>query len=95
MRFEHVKNKIGYPCIFSRSTEDAVANLLRLITGTQCGFDEGPSAWRAVLQEALDGQHDLLELNYCGGAFTADQWQVILKGVVDGLEVFIANQSNA
>jgi hypothetical protein len=95
MRFEHVKNTIGYPCIFSRSTEDAVRNLLQLITGRQCGFNEGPSAWHAVLQEVLDGQHDLLELNFCGGAFTADQWQAILKAVIDGLEVFMAKQSNA
>jgi hypothetical protein len=86
MRFEHLKNKIGYACIFSRSAEEAVTNMLRLIIGKQCGFDEGASAWRAVLHEVLEGQDDLLELNYCGAAFTVDQWRAILKEVIDGLE---------
>lgn len=86
MRFEHAKGKIGYPCIFDRSTEDSINNLLRLILNRECGFDEGAAAWRSTLQEGLDGPYDLLELNFCGASHSADQWRTILKGVIAGLQ---------
>jgi hypothetical protein len=86
MRFDETKNKFGYPCIFCKSTEEAVGNLLRLIMGKQPGFDQGAAVWRATLKEWLEGNYPLLDLNYCGASFSEEQWKAILQGVVKGLE---------
>jgi hypothetical protein len=86
MRFNEKKNKIGYPCIFSKSTAEAIDNLLRQIIKKQCGFDEGAAVWRTTLKEWLEGDYDLLDLNYCGAAFSEEQWKNILAGIVKGLE---------
>ena len=86
MHFDEGKNKLGYPSIFCKTTREAVENLLRLIVGKQCGFDEGTAEWRASIAEWLDGDYALLELNYCGASFSEDQWREILQGVINGLE---------
>ena len=86
MKFEQAKNKIGYPCLYSESPEDATSNLLRLILHKQCGFDEGASEWSHQLKKWLDSNFDLSELNYCGAAFRPEQWREILVGVLRGLE---------
>lgn len=86
MRFNETKNKLGYPCIFFQSTEEAVNNLLDLILENRCGFDEGAALWRKTLKEWLKGNYDLLELNDCGASFSEGQWRNILEGVVRGLE---------
>ncbi len=86
MRFDETKNKIGYPCIFCKSTEEAVENLLRVIIGKQPGFNEGATVWRTSLEEWLAGDYPLLELNYCGASFSEEEWKEILQRVVKGLE---------
>jgi hypothetical protein len=86
MRFNEIKDKLGYPCIFCKSTDEAVNNLLRLILENQCGFDEGAAVWRTTLKEWLDGNYNLLELNYSGASFSEEQWKNILEGVIKGLE---------
>lgn len=85
MRFDNVKRKTGYVCIYSPTTEEAAAHLLGLIARRQPGFDEGAAAWRAALQEGLEPQRDLSELNWAGAAFTAEEWREILQRVIDGL----------
>ena len=94
MNFEQAKNKIGYPCIFSRSPEKAAENLLRLILNRQCGFDEGQDVWRKLLQEGLDGDHDLLELNFCGAAFDASEWRAVFRLVIDGLSLEVDDKTS-
>lgn len=86
MLFDDTKNKLGYPCIFCKSTEEAIDNLLRLIIGKQPGFDEGAAEWRITLREWIEGDFDLLDLNYCGASFSEEEWRTILAGVVKGLE---------
>lgn len=78
-------NSIGYACIFASSPEDARDNLLRLITQRIGGYDEGPEAWCAIMQEWLTGPYDLLDLNYCGARFSVEQWRTILQETIDRL----------
>ena len=86
MNFDHAKNKIGYPCIFSQSTEEAISSLLRLILNKECGFNEGATQWSKELSRWLDRKFDLSELNHCGASFSAEQWRDILTKVIDGLK---------
>jgi hypothetical protein len=79
-------NKIGYPCIFSRTTDEAVENLLRLIVGRQCGFDEGARAWCDELKIWLEDGKDLTPLNASGANYDGAQWRDILERVVRGLD---------
>ncbi|HLJ56590.1 MAG TPA: hypothetical protein VKT77_16245 [Chthonomonadaceae bacterium] len=79
-------DKIGYVCIYSRTPEEAAQNVLRLIVGGQCGFDEGAEAWRAEIHEWLEGGADLRPLNNCGASLTVAQWRAALERVVAGLD---------
>jgi hypothetical protein len=92
MKFATGDAKIGYPCIFSTSVEDAASNLLRLITKKQCGYDEGAEWWVSHLSEWLDNPHGLLSLNCCGAKFTENQWRSILHRVIDGLKAHLPEQ---
>jgi hypothetical protein len=87
MSYQYYANKIGYPCIFSKSTEDAAENLLRLIVNKQCGYVEGVLEWTQVCNEWLMGKYDLAELNFCGASFTETEWKNILGLVIRGLNM--------
>ncbi len=86
MNVSETQNRIGYPCIFSRTPDDAAENLVRLISRQECGYVEGSTEWIAALRLWLEPNVDLLPLNYCGARFSAEQWRTILEKVVQGLE---------
>lgn len=86
MNVSETQNRIGYPCIFSRTPDDAADNLVRLISRQECGYVEGAAAWVATLWLWLEPDVDLLRLNFCGATFCAQQWRVILEKVVQALE---------
>ena len=89
MDFKQLALRIGYPSIFSSSPEDAAANLFRLITNRQGGYDEGAHQWHGEVSRILDGTDDLLELNACGAKFTEDQWRQALRILRDDLGSFL------
>jgi hypothetical protein len=84
MNLEALAKKVGYVCIYSRSVEDAAANLHRLITSQTCGFDEGTEAWRASLGALM--QSDLRVLNWAGATFAEHEWRSILDKVRSKLQ---------
>jgi hypothetical protein len=86
MNLQQFQNSIGYPCIFSRTTDEAADNLVRLITRQECGYVEGTAQWIAALRLWLEPGVDLLRLNFCGARFSADQWRTILTRVLLALE---------
>jgi len=85
MSHEHFAAKIAYACIFAQTVEDASVNLVRLITSSEGGFDEGIATWRVVLKDYLESPDDLLGLNRFGAKFTTAQWHLILEQVYNGL----------
>jgi hypothetical protein len=94
MDIKAVAMALGYPSIFSKSSEDAASNLFRLIVNQECGYDEGAHYWHKTVSDLLDGEHDLLELNACGAKLTADQWRRALQLLYTDLSVFIDNASD-
>lgn len=86
MNLQQFQNSIGYPCIFSRTPEDAAQNLVRLISRQECGYVEGTAVWIAALRLWLEPNVDLLQLNYCGASFSSQQWRTILEMVIRALE---------
>lgn len=78
------KSKIGYPCVFSESPDDAVGNLLRLILKQECGYDEGAAYWAATITDWLESDCDLSKLSD-GTAFSSEQWRHILMRVAQAL----------
>jgi hypothetical protein len=79
MNLELLAKKVGYACIFSRTVDDASANLHRLMTSQTCGFDEGVETWRESLSVLMQG--DLGLLNWAGATFTEHEWRSILANV--------------
>jgi hypothetical protein len=79
MNLEALAKKVGYVGIFSRTVEDASANLHRLMTSQTCGFDEGVETWRESLSVLM--QSDLRLLNWAGATFTEHEWRLILENV--------------
>ena len=86
MNLKQFQNSIGYPCIFSRTPEEAAYNLAHLITHQDCGYVEGTTQWIAALRLWLEPNVDLLQLNFCGASFNAQQWRTILEQVLEALE---------
>jgi hypothetical protein len=85
MRHEQFAAKIAYACIFAKTVAEASENLVRLISTGQCGFDEGATAWRTVLEDYLRHTDDFSQLNRIGASFTAAQWRQILTDVDNSL----------
>ena len=85
MRHEQFAAKIAYACIFSKTVAEARDTLLRLIAGRIGGFDEGTTAWCAVLSDYPGAPDDLGPLNRFGASFTAAQWSLILDQVRNAL----------
>jgi hypothetical protein len=77
VNLEALAHKVGYVCIFSRTTDDAIANLHRLITTGDCGFDEGTEFWRKALEDISAGYVN--SLNWAGAKFSESEWRVILE----------------
>jgi hypothetical protein len=84
MNLKVFAQKIGYACIYSRTVDDACANLHRLITGKTCGYDEGVEAWREALSALMES--DLQRLNWAGATFAEDEWRMILNKLRDQLQ---------
>lgn len=75
--------RIVYPSIFAESTDAAAKNLGNLITNGLCGLEEGPRAWRMVL-ERFTGDEDALDRLETAGErmrapFNRDQWREVAK----------------
>lgn len=71
--------RLAYACIFSRTTEEASDNLVRLIAGSEGGFDEGATSWRATVADHLRSPEAMADLAHIGANFTLAQWQRILE----------------
>ena len=94
MDIETVSSYIGYPVIFCASPEEAAANLYRLISKQQCGYDEGADYWLRVVSDLLDGDHNLQQLNSCGAKLTMDQWRRALRMLQADLSAFTGCQTD-
>lgn len=81
MRHQQFAMKIAYASIFSKTADEAAANLIRLIVKGVCGFDEGVSRWNAVLEDYLNGEDNFVELNRFGASFAVSQWRTILEQI--------------
>jgi hypothetical protein len=76
--------KVAYASIFQSTVDAAAANLVRLIRGRECGFDEGTAAWRRAIQDYLHSER-LAELNTLGASFSVADWRRILETVLEAL----------
>ncbi len=56
--------KLSYPCIFSRSPNEAADNLFRLVSGQICGFDEGCETWLRIVGQLRSPKFDRQTLNF-------------------------------
>jgi len=70
--------KLSYPCIFSKSPEEAAQNLYRLISRKECGFDEGCDVWKTVIETMLENRLDIQSLNYHRTDFSEEWWTTAL-----------------
>jgi hypothetical protein len=77
--------KLGYPCTFCKSPEDAAQNLWRLIMDRECGFCEGPAVWLDIVAEMLAEGFDRRSLNHPGCSFSDDWWRRTLGLLRDRL----------
>lgn len=93
MDFKVLAYKLGYPVIFCASPEAASANLFRLITKRQGGYDEGAERWHAEISHVLDGEYNLKELSKCGSRLTEDEWHQTLRTLRDELSSFLEQEA--
>jgi hypothetical protein len=80
-RHQQFAAKVAYASIFAKTVEEASENLVRLITKCQCGFDEGVTVWRAVVEDFVQPTDDVSQLNRFGASFSPDQWRRIFEQV--------------
>lgn len=75
--------RIVYPSIFVESTDAAAKNLGNLITNGLCGLEEGPRAWRLVLERFARYEDALDRLEIMGermaAPFNRDQWREVAE----------------
>lgn len=93
--YDEIASFVGYPCIFSKTPEDAAENLVRLITNGQLDSLQAPNFWILNFQTILDGNYDLSEFNKFGAAFSETEWRKILLKVISKVkDLNLTNQSN-
>ena len=79
---------LGYPCIFTRTVDEAAASILRAITAESGRISGGALVWLKRIEEWLNGsEQSVSELNFSGARFTDSEWREILRYVADGLRV--------
>ena len=61
--YKHAR-RLSYTCIFSKSVDEAVANLSRILLAGDNGFDEGSSFWAQLIDDILSDGCDQEELNW-------------------------------
>lgn len=88
MDFNEFSSKLGYPAIFSESPEAASANLFRLITKKQCGYNEGAEKWHTEISRVLDEENDLTKMSELGSRLTEKEWRQTLRTLRDDLASF-------
>ncbi len=49
-QYKHAR-RLSYTCIFSKSVDEAVANLSRILLAGDNGFDEGSSFWAQLIDD--------------------------------------------
>lgn len=73
--------RVVYPSIFAETTDAAARNLADLITNGLCGLEEGPRAWRVVLERFASREEALDRLAAVGkrmsAPFTRDEWREV------------------
>lgn len=74
---------LGYPCIFTRTVDEASASIIRAITADL--LSDGPDVWLKRIEEWLDHHEPLTELNWSGAEFSEAEWRTILAEVVAAL----------
>ncbi len=92
MDFNEIAFALGYPAIFSKSPEDASANLFGLISKKLCGYDEGAEKWHTEISRVLDGEYDLTKLSEFGSRLTEDEWRQTLRTLCDDLASFLQRE---
>lgn len=79
--------KLTYTCIFEKSPSKAAENLYRLISGKQCGFDEGSNKWIEVLESNLSMPLDIEDLNiFQESPHDEPWWHEVLSGLLGKLK---------
>ena len=73
--------RLSYTCIFSKSVDEAVANLSRILLAGDNGFDEGSSFWAQLIDDILSDGCDQEELNFHGTSFSKEWWVDTLSQV--------------
>lgn len=85
-RAEYQQRMLGYPCIFTRSIDEATASLIRVLTEEGGGFSEGPAVWLGRIEGWLiDVEQPLAGLNFGGAEFNDAEWRIILSRVAMSL----------
>ena len=91
---QHQQRVLGYPCIFTRTLDEAAASLLRAITAESGGISGGASVWLERIEGWLsDGEQTLDELNFSGARFIEAEWREILGSVAAGLRRHLTTRS--
>lgn len=90
-RAEQQRRKLGYPCGFARSVDEATASLIRVLTEEGSGFTEGPAVWLGRIEGWLgDAGQPLAGLNFGGAEFNDSEWRIILSRVAVALRRHLA-----
>ena len=79
---------LGYPCIFSKSPEDAAESLFWHISERRAGFNEGCAEWLSIIAEMLQDNFDKQLLNSPGTSFSDEWWGRTLRLLQDKLTHF-------
>lgn len=69
--FDYFAARVAYPSIFASSVDAAAENLAKLIANQQCGLEEGPEVWRAVLDSFARNDDTLDRLEIMGRRMSA------------------------
>lgn len=82
---DYRQRKLGYPCIFAETIDEASANLIRVLILGDCDFSEGSAYWLACIQTWLGSNQPLTGLNFSGAPFNDTEWHLILGKVAEAL----------
>jgi len=76
---------LGYACIYTRTVDEAAANLFRALTAEFGGVSGGAVLWLKRIEDWLNGSDPLGGLNFSGARFTDAEWRIILEDVASRL----------
>ena len=83
---KYQQRMLGYPCIFTRTVDEAAAVLVRVITDDGGALAGSAEVWLERIEGWLrDEEQSLAGLNFAGAEFTDQEWRNILDKVADGV----------